>query len=54
MRLAKKTSITFCDENLDEYEIDILTNAFENKKIFGKIIKSANDRGNLKIRQYAF
>jgi hypothetical protein len=54
MRLAKKTSITFCDENLDEYEVDILTTAFENKKIFEKIVKTANAQGNLKIRQYAF
>jgi len=50
--LAKKTSITFCDENLDEYEIDIFTKVFNNRKIFDTIIQRANECGNLKIRQY--
>ncbi|WP_325586118.1 hypothetical protein [Puia sp.] len=53
MHLAKKISITFCDENLDEYEIDIFTNSLQNKKVFNSIVDHANKCGNLKIRQYA-
>jgi hypothetical protein len=54
MHLAKKISITFCDENLDEYEIDIFTNSLQSRKVFNTIVDHANKCGNLKIRQYAF
>jgi hypothetical protein len=54
IHLAKRTSITFCDENLDEYEIDIFTNSFQSRKVFNAIVDHANKCGNLKIRQYAF
>jgi len=52
LNLWKKTSITFCDENLDEYEINIFPKAFQNGNIFDAIIERANTCGNLKIRQY--
>jgi hypothetical protein len=50
--LSRRTGITFCDENLDEYEIDIFTKVFKDDSIFSKIIEHANKCGNLKIRQY--
>jgi len=54
LHLAKKTSITFTDENLDEYEIDIFTNSLQSRKVFNSIVDHANKCGNLTIRQYAF
>jgi hypothetical protein len=50
--LSRRTGITFCDENLDEYEIDIFTRVFKDDIIFSKIIENANKCGNLKVRQY--
>jgi hypothetical protein len=50
--LSRKTGISFCDENLDEYEIDIFTRVFMEDKIFSNIIENANKCGNLKVRQY--
>lgn len=52
LELTKKTAIGFCDEHLDEYEINIFTRAFNNKKIFDSIINNANKCDNFKIRMY--
>lgn len=53
LEIAKKTSITFSDDRLDEFEIYIYTKAFNNDEIFDCIIHKANQCGNLKIRQYS-
>jgi hypothetical protein len=50
--LSRKTGITFTDENLDEYEINIFTKVFKADNLFSIIIDKANKCGNLKIRQY--
>ena len=50
--LSRKTGITFTDENLDEYEINIFTKVFKADTLFSTIIDKANKCGNLKIRQY--
>jgi hypothetical protein len=50
--ITKKTGISFLDEHMDEYEINVFTKAFNNQKIFDTIIERANKVGNLKVRQY--
>lgn len=50
--LTKKTSIAFCDENMDEYEVNFFSPLFRGNKVFETIISRANELGNLKIRQY--
>jgi hypothetical protein len=50
--LAKKTCIAFCDENMDEYEINFYSTIFRGNRVFDTIITRANELGNLKIRQY--
>jgi hypothetical protein len=50
--LAKKTCIAFCDENMDEYEINFFAPLFKGKRVFEKIISDATELGNHKIRQY--
>lgn len=52
LNLARKTGITFTDENYDEYEINIFTKVFKGNQLFSSIIENANKCGNLKIRQY--
>lgn len=51
--ISRKMGIAFCDENLDEYEINIFLRVLKNDEIFTKIIQQSNACGNLKIRQYA-
>jgi len=50
--VSRRTGITFADENLDEYEIDIFTKAFKAEELFSAIIDRANQCGNQRIRQY--
>jgi len=50
--ISKKTGVSFLDENLDEYEINIYTRAFDNKRVFESIISNANKCNNFKIRMY--
>jgi hypothetical protein len=52
LEFAKKTGICFMDENMDEFEINIYTNSFENKRVFDSIINNANQCNNYKIRMY--
>jgi hypothetical protein len=51
--VTQKLGIAFCDENLDEYEINIFVKAFNCNEIFRKIIDQSNKCGNFKIRQYS-
>jgi hypothetical protein len=52
--VARKTSIGFRNENLDEFEITLFVRAFHHDEVFNKIIDSTNKEGNLKVRQYSF
>ncbi|GEO04933.1 hypothetical protein AAE02nite_25970 [Adhaeribacter aerolatus] len=52
LEITQKTGITFHDENMDEYEINLFTRAFQNNIMFNKIIENAHSSGNTKIRQY--
>ena len=54
LNIATKTAISFTDESLDEYEINVFMKAFKGHNLFTKIIENANRCGNLKIRQYTY
>lgn len=51
--ISQKLGVAFCDENLDEYEINIYLRVYYRHEIFAKIIDRSNKCGNLKIRQYS-
>ena len=50
--LTRKTCIAFCDENMDEYEINIFCPLFQGKKVFETIVTKSTELGNYKIREY--
>jgi hypothetical protein len=52
--IARKTSIGFCNENRNEFEITLFVRAFHHDEVFNKIIDYTNKAGNLKVRQYSF
>ena len=52
MDITRKTCIAFCDENMDEYEINFFCPVFRGKEVFEKIIAKSTELGNHKIRQY--
>ena len=52
MDLTRKTCIAFCDENMDEYEINFFCPIFRGKEVFETIIARSAGLGNHKIRLY--
>jgi hypothetical protein len=51
--LARKMSIGFLNEDMDECEIDVFIRVYKHERIFSTIIQSSNACGNFKIRQYS-
>ncbi|MCA5003596.1 hypothetical protein [Sphingobacterium bovistauri] len=54
LTLARRTNITFRDENHDAYVIQIFTKVNKENEILYQIISNANKVGNTSIKQYAY